>query len=397
MANYLFFFGKSQDFTTYAFDQNDYIADFNVVIKNFHLLESQYFNIDDINNGEILAKYLFNDDNGKRYSLLKLYSFAQALDGNRISGSSYGVALLSDSDLVIGTENYNILRAAKDNFSKLCILNSKFTKSDFLVDVHKIWKALANNEQGNLISAFKTRTFQNKAANNNTIGVFIQDPKQILNHTEVNALDNGKIYLTTDLDHLKRAYSKWGDLFKLYAFDQNKILPYIEPKPIIASSSNTVTQSPQNNEGSKSIDHLKISDLQSEIDYLKTILKTKEKTGKKYKLMFVSAMLMCLILLLAFWLKSPSKKTSKSQTNPHVVEKIQFVDYNITSLLRNSDSLQKLNILVDNIILLEKSKKQNLNQQNNFKLQKTIIEQGQELKIDVSFTKAYLPTIDDVE
>ena len=397
MANYIFFFGKSQDFTAYAFDQNNYLEDFNTIIKNFDLLESQYFNIDEINNGEIVAKYLFNDDKGKRYSLLKIYSFAQALDGNRIAGSSYGVALLSDSDLIIGTENYNILKAAKNNFSKLCIQNNKFTKSDFLSDAHKIWKALANNEQGNLISAYKSSPFQSNQTKNIAIGVFIQDSKQLLNHSAANSLDCSKVYFTSDLDHLKRANSKWGDLFKLYAFDQNKILPYIEPKPIIASSSNTVTQSPQNNEGSKSIDHLKISDLQSEIDYLKTILKTKEKTGKKYKLMFVSAMLMCLILLLAFWLKSPSKKTSKSQTNPHVVEKIQFVDYNITSLLRNSDSLQKLNILVDNIILLEKSKKQNLNQQNNFKLQKTIIEQGQELKIDVSFTKAYLPTIDDVE
>lgn len=128
MANYLFFFGKSQDFTAYAFDQNDYIADFNSVIKNFDLLESQYFNIDEINNGEIIAKYIFNDANGKRYSLIKLYEFAQALDGNRIAGSSFGVALLSDVNLVIGPENYNILRAAKDNFSKLCIQNSKFTK-----------------------------------------------------------------------------------------------------------------------------------------------------------------------------------------------------------------------------------------------------------------------------
>jgi cbb3-type cytochrome oxidase subunit 3 len=394
MANYLFFFGKSQDFTAYAFDQNDYIADFNSVIKNFDLLESQYFNIDEINNGEIIAKYIFNDANGKRYSLIKLYEFAQALDGNRIAGSSFGVALLSDVNLVIGPENYNILRAAKDNFSKLCIQNSKFTKSDFLADVHKIWKALANNEQGNLISAYKTTPFKSQQSENSALGVLINDPKQILNHAEVNALDYGKIYYTTDLEHLKRAYNKWGNLFKIYEFEQNKIVPYKEPKPIIESSSNSTTVSSQPNSGPKSIDHLKIVDLESEIAYLKNTLKTNEQTVKKYKLMFVSALVLCFILMLSFLLRSPAKKSADI---PAPVQKIEYIDYNITSLLTNSDSLQKLNALVDNIILLEKSKKQNLNQENNFKLQKTITEQGQELKIDVSFTKAYLPTIDDRE
>jgi len=396
MANYLFFFGKSQDFTAYAFDQNDYIADFNSVIKNFDLLESQYFNIDEINNGEIIAKYIFNDANGKRYSLIKLYEFAQALDGNRIAGSSFGVALLSDVNLVIGPENYNILRAAKDNFSKLCIQNSKFTKSDFLADVHKIWKALANNEQGNLISAYKTTPFKSQQSENSALGVLINDPKQILNHAEVNALDYGKIYYTTDLEHLKRAYNKWGNLFKIYAFEQNKIVPYKEPKPIIESSSNSTTVSSQPNNGPKSIDHLKIVDLESEIAYLKKTLKTNEQTVKKYKLMFVSALVLCLILMLSFLLRSPAKKSADIPPSAPV-QKIEYIDYNITSLLTNSDSLQKLNALVDNIILLEKSKKQNLNQANNFKLQKTITEQGQELKIDVSFTKAYLPTIDDRE
>jgi len=396
MANYLFFFGKSQDFTAYAFDQNDYIADFNSVIKNFDLLESQYFNIDEINNGEIIAKYIFNDANGKRYSLIKLYEFAQALDGNRIAGSSFGVALLSDVNLVIGPENYNILRAAKDNFSKLCIQNSKFTKSDFLADVHKIWKALANNEQGNLISAYKTTPFKSQQSENSALGVLINDPKQILNHAEVNALDYGKIYYTTDLEHLKRAYNKWGNLFKIYAFEQNKIVPYKEPKPIIESSSNSTTVSSQPNNGPKSIDHLKIVDLESEIAYLKNTLKTNEQTVKKYKLMLVSALVLCLILTLSFLLRSPAKKSADIPPSAPV-QKIEYIDYNITSLLTNSDSLQKLNALVDNIILLEKSKKQNLNQENNFKLQKTITEQGQELKIDVSFTKAYLPTIDDRE
>ena len=49
MKTYLFFFGKSQDFTFEVFDEFGKVNDFNKIIKDFDLLESEYFNIDDIN------------------------------------------------------------------------------------------------------------------------------------------------------------------------------------------------------------------------------------------------------------------------------------------------------------------------------------------------------------
>jgi hypothetical protein len=64
-----------------------------------------------------------------------------------------------------------------------------------------------------------------------------------------------------------------------------------------------------------------------------------------------------------------------------------------TPLSQPAEVTSLLNALLDNIILLENSKKQNLNQTNNVKLYKSILKQGQALKIDVSFTKAYLPII----
>lgn len=43
MKTYLIFFGKSQSFTFHAFDENGYIENFDEIIKNFDLLESEFF------------------------------------------------------------------------------------------------------------------------------------------------------------------------------------------------------------------------------------------------------------------------------------------------------------------------------------------------------------------
>ena len=110
MKTYLFFFGKSQDFTFEVFDEFGKVNDFNKIIKDFDLLESEYFNIDDINNNTILAKYNFVSNSGVKYSMLKLYSLAQAVNGNRIEGSIFGVALLSESDLLFSEANLSLLR-----------------------------------------------------------------------------------------------------------------------------------------------------------------------------------------------------------------------------------------------------------------------------------------------
>jgi hypothetical protein len=62
----------------------------------------------------------------KYYSLLKLYSFAQAYSGDRIAGSIYGVGLLSEGDISFCAQNMSILKAAKTNFAKLSLNGLKF-------------------------------------------------------------------------------------------------------------------------------------------------------------------------------------------------------------------------------------------------------------------------------
>lgn len=46
METYLLFFGKSQDFTFKAYTEAGLVEDFNQVIKNFSLLESDWLNVD---------------------------------------------------------------------------------------------------------------------------------------------------------------------------------------------------------------------------------------------------------------------------------------------------------------------------------------------------------------
>ena len=131
MQTYIIFFGKSQDFTFNAFDRNGYVPDFNLVIRDFDLLESSFFTVDDAGNQDILAKYNFRTKDGRIYSLLKLYSLAQAFNGSRIAGSTYGVSILSTGDLQFSSENNQLLKKAKELFGKKSLNGLKFNKSNF--------------------------------------------------------------------------------------------------------------------------------------------------------------------------------------------------------------------------------------------------------------------------
>ena len=138
MATYLIFFGKSKSFTFKAFDDQSMFENFDSIIPNFSLLESQLFSVDNTDNQPILAKSSFRSV--KEYSLLKLYSYAQASDSNRVAGSIYGVAFLSESDLSLCPENIELLFKIKNFFAELCLSRNKFKDSDFSKESIAIWK-----------------------------------------------------------------------------------------------------------------------------------------------------------------------------------------------------------------------------------------------------------------
>jgi hypothetical protein len=228
MSMYLIFFGKSQDFTIRYYDRNQPIRDFNSVIKDFDLLESKVFTVDDIKNKEILSRYFFTAQ-GRNFCLLKLYSFAQAYSGNRIAGSIYGVGLLSDKCINLTKDNLELLRAAKVNFAKLSLDGYKFNKSNFQEDTERIWKAIITNSNGNLLDTVNTTELK---INNSNGQVAFYVNNLFDDAIKLNGrIDNqDTIYLSEDLDHLKRTQNKWGkDSFPVYWEQGNQFVIYKEP------------------------------------------------------------------------------------------------------------------------------------------------------------------------
>ncbi len=216
MKTYLFFFGKSQDFTFEVFDEFGKVNDFNKIIKDFDLLESEYFNIDDINNNTILAKYNFVSNSGVKYSMLKLYSLAQAVNGNRIEGSIFGVALLSESDLLFSEANLSLLKQAKDLFAKLSLTGLKFNKSDFSADAHAIWNAIIKSEAGNY---FKLINYgQNIQISNNRLprAYFVNSIFDTSHKFDNQVGLSQRLYISNDIEHLKRMELKWGESFPVF-------------------------------------------------------------------------------------------------------------------------------------------------------------------------------------
>lgn len=256
MNTYFLFFGKSQDFTFYAFDKNGLVPDFNAIIKHFDQLESLVFSVDEPDNKDIIAKYVFKTSKGKAYSLLKKYSCAQAFAGDRLSGSTYGVAILSDGDILISEYNLRLLKSAKEKFATLSLSGLKFNKSDFLDDAKKLWKGISENTQGNEPSYFEkinvspdTPTFQR----NDISAFYVTDLMEGSIEIGRMSTESNKIYITEDFNHLKRAYQKWGEI----------------KFPVFHKVGNAYQQYTDEKTGSKRVGTSDLKDLHSEITILK--------------------------------------------------------------------------------------------------------------------------------
>ncbi|MGB1295382.1 MAG: hypothetical protein ACPG6V_07855 [Flavobacteriales bacterium] len=229
METYLIFFGKSQDFNAVYFNTEKKVEDFDKVIKDFDFLESKIFTIDNVMNNEILSRYIFKNKE-KKYSLLKLYSFAQAVNGSRVSGSIFGVGILSSENIKLSDSNIKLLKVAKDSFEKLSISNKKFTKSNFEEDVLKIWKAIVNNNNKNLLKTVEFENYPNDMKSN-SIGVFSNFHDSLHSFTEIDKPFNN-IYISSDLEHLKRTQLKWDKAtFPIYLIDNFGLKEFKEKIP----------------------------------------------------------------------------------------------------------------------------------------------------------------------
>lgn len=320
---YIVFFGKSQDFTSIYYDRNGWVADFNLIIRDFSLLESKVFTVDDIKNKEILSRYFFTSQ-GQEYCLVKLYSLAQAMNGARIAGSTYGVGLLSDQAIDFSKENLDLLRAAKDNFAKLSLDGLKFNKSNFKNDTDQIWQSLCASPNGSLLD--KVTTFE--LVVNRSQGQTVFFAKNLFEDAiKLNRriLKKDTVYLSEDLDHLKRTQQKWGkDQFPIYHEENGEFVPYKED--VKKASPNPQDQNP----GTRPNDSLrgdesKLRSALNDAEYANKCLEEDlEKLKKKQKstsyIVYGLSMLVFFLLLLLFFFEKIFPNEVPPQPKPVTVE-----------------------------------------------------------------------------
>lgn len=384
---YLILFGKSQSFSFYAFNENGLVADFNEIIPDFELLESQLLNIDSEDNKDIFSKYIFKKGSDFNYSLIKMYSFAQPHQGFRIEGCSYGVALLSPENIKISKNNIQFLKIIKQKFAETILLNNKFTTSNF------------KNESVLLFEIFKTQIgfknidlLSNYGFNlpNTTVGVattsLLNFDIEISNYSE-------KIYITEDLDRLLRAQKKWGStLLKIY---EQKGLNIIEFKKNTTEQQNNTSSTNMVNQNN--ISNFKIQDLTNELSILNLSYKKVVKANKNNKNLMLLLIIILLISLFSLGLMTykyvmvSDKLNDKSlaELKPEVaqvapsneISKINpFEDYIFTDNKKNYIELINL------IIKLDSTK----NDIKKLKLKRTIIKKGQEFNLDTTIINSNL-------
>jgi hypothetical protein len=334
MNNYFILFGKSQDFTFYAFDKNGIVHDFDMIIKHFDQLESLVFSVDEPDNKDIIAKYVFKTSKGKPYSLLKQYSCAQAFAGDRLSGSTYGVAILSEGDVQITDFNLRLLKSAKETFAKLSLSGLKFNKSDFIDDAKKIWKGISEHNQNNEPSYFEKINISPDlpSIKKNEISAFyVQDILEGAIEIGRMSTDSNKIYITNDFEHLKRAYQKWGE----------------SKFPVFHKVGNAYQQYTDEKTGSKRVGSSDLRDLHSEIAILKDDLqqtrrgltRTLDDLSKEvtiWKLTSI-ALTVAFLIYVAYPFISPKQYAINDASMSSIKE---YIDQHIDSTRTVLDSLQ---------------------------------------------------------
>lgn len=364
---YIVFFGKSQDFTSCYYDRNGRVADFSSVIRDFSLLESKVFTVDDIKNKEILSRNFFTSQ-GKGYCLVKLYSLAQAMSGARIAGSIYGVGLVSDHAIDFSKENLDLLREAKDNFAKLSLDGLKFNKSNFKGDTDQIWQSICEGPNGNLLDKVTTFDLVVNRSQGQTV-FFAKNLFEDAIKLNKRILKKDTVYFSEDLDHLKRTQQKWGkDQFPIYHEENEEFVPYKEDVRKVSSNQQDQNLGTRPND-SLGGDESKLRSALNDAEYANKCLEEDlEKLKKKqkrtsYMVYGLSGLVFLLLALLFFFDKIfprevPLPPTPVAVVNPldqilaDSAARMEIVDFleNIAFIY----SFDKERTAVDSMLLNEK-------------------------------------------
>ena len=304
-VTYLIFFGKSQSFTVRAFDRQSFFENFDPVIPDFSVLESKFFTVDKTDNKPILAKYSFKSV--KNYTLLKLYAHAQAFDSNRVAGSIYGVAFLSEGNLCLCPENIKLLTDVTNFFAEICLKNNKFKNSDFKSEVIGIWKQFCD-----LGGFSKIRYIENaRPAKKGTLGVYT--PSIV----EAEDLNFERMYFSEDIEHLKRAHETWKDRFLICHKVNGEYVVYKEPPTTESKQSSSKTEPDE-------ADKPATAEQTSKINELKHENRKVRKSRKKFKRLSLFLAILLLITLLALAVRFYSAYMDRQSALKFIQEQIEL-------------------------------------------------------------------------
>jgi hypothetical protein len=406
---YLIFFGKAQSFIFYAYDENGLVTNFNKIIPDLDLLESQLLNVDKEDNKEMVSKYVFVKGSPDPYSLIKIYAPAQPSQGFRIEGCTYGVAFLAKQNLKVSKQNIQALNSLQKAFAAVALSGIKFLKPDFIEEATNIYNNFV--KQIGFSKIEKSSQFNNPKYNS-TIAVYVNN---LLNFdNDISQLSN-KIYFTEDLERLIRAQKKWGDnTLKIMEQEGDQFFEYkpkqVAPTANMASQNQTSqNQTPLNastiktneNKDDKEILRIRVQDAENQIalsaQKLKNIAKANQKLA--FILKVVVAVFILGVLTSAYFIyqhiknDQNKKATAVEQpiSEPNETEvNTQNVSINTTlDLMQKWDKKKELVDFVSLVIKLE-DKKYKMKKDS---LKNEIIQKGLKNQMDTTLISIFLKNI----
>jgi hypothetical protein len=313
---YLIFFGKAQSFIFYAYDENGIILNFNKIIPDFDLLESQLLNVDRENNNDVFGKYIFLKGSSEPYSLIKIYSPAQPSVGYRIEGCTYGVAFLSKNNLNISKNNIQILNTIQKAFASVALAGIKFLKTDFIEESTIVFNDFVQKIGFSKID--KNTLFDNNLSNTTT-AIYTNS---LLDFDSDIAGHSYKIYITEDIERLLRAQKKWGEkTLKIQQWVNNSFQEY-KPQTDKAESNNNKDSTKEKDDQRESnqkiedvvILKIRIQDIEKQISL--TEEKLKKAINQNLKLKSLNKILIFITIILAFVIAFFSYRQFSTQDKP---------------------------------------------------------------------------------
>ena len=219
---YLVFFGKSEAFDIQAFDFNGYASDFDSNFPDFELLETRFLTTDSAENSEMIGKYVFNK-NGKTWTLLKYYGYAQAHTSSRVEGSTIGVGIIGDCDIKISQFNFELLEALYEAFCNVSLDRKKFKAVNFKDDSIRVFNAFAKK--------YSTESFQFSEAKSGVGGsvdyIVLKSFSDLDLLTNTNGLGS-RVYFSLDAKHVERYYNQYSDGARLFAMEGDKLIDIVK-------------------------------------------------------------------------------------------------------------------------------------------------------------------------